>query len=371
MKLEIEKQLLLSLIKEIKEIINSINYIFALRGVLFKVKKNNIEIHGASENSFIIKTLKNTDQINIIEEGEFLINSNLFFEIISKLKNGKITMFVPEENLMLINDSSAKFEINLIDKNKSPILKINDKIESSFKINGSDFKNYLKMSLASVDETSENQIFKAVNLKSIDNKLFLTSTDSFRISRINTEIKTLGEIDHLITNKSIRELLKVIGNQEIKIYFNNKNIIIQDKDFIIQIKIIVKKFHDLSKILSFENKYNLLIKKQELVSLIETVKVIKSVDRSSIKFTIKNQILTLQTNELELGSAKIESKNFKFDNDDEVIFILNSNYLLEILRVLTSEEIILRIENENKPIIIAGVNDSKQIHLLLPLKEII
>jgi DNA polymerase-3 subunit beta len=217
MKIEIEKKEFLNIIKEVNEIIISNNYIFALTGILIEVKNNSLIITGSSNNLFIFKTIREIPNLNIIEDGKILVKSSLLFEIINKLNNGILYIAATENNLLIIKDEKSRFELTTIDPENYPILQLDETINGEFKVSGKLFKKYLKTSLASVNEYSLNQIYKSVNLSMENDRLCITSTDSFRITKINTNIKVIGEINQLISNKTIREIIKLLTEEELHI----------------------------------------------------------------------------------------------------------------------------------------------------------
>ena len=69
-----------------------------------------------------------------------------------------------------------------------------------------------------------------------------------------------------------------------------------------------------------------------------------------------------------MGKAKATTKDIKFDSNDKIEISLNAKYINEIVKVLDSENIIIRIENGSTPIWINGEKDIDQKHLLLPMR---
>jgi DNA polymerase-3 subunit beta len=351
MKIEINRSVLMTMVKEINDIIMSNNYIFALRGILFNIKKNEIEIIGSSNNISVIKKVKDLKDVNIIEEGSVLVKSSLLYEILNKLKNEKLLFSTTESNLLTIKDSNTNFEISTINVESFPLPNIDNSLNAEFKIKGKLFKKYLKTACASVEEFSNNQIYKSVNIASEKNKLTFASTDSFRITKINTNIKVIGELNQMINIRTIRDIIKVMSDvDEFDIKLSNKSIRIESKNIFIQGKVINQLFHNIEKIMELENKNNLIIKKSELNSLIDKVTTISGQLSTAVKLIISSKELTIKTSERELGKAKATTKDIKFDSNDKIEISLNAKYINEIVKVLDSENIIIRIENGSTPI---------------------
>ena len=369
MKIEIQKENILNLIKEINEIIISNNYIYSLRCILLEVTKNEIKIIGSSNNIFVFKNHIVNDEIKIIEEGKILIKSSLLFDIINKVENEKIYIATSENNLLTIRDSKNNFEVATVDYNSFPNLKLDEEVNGEFLKKGLEFKKHLKTSLASLDEFSNNQIYKSINLSQKENNLLLTSTDSFRITRVNTNVKINGNINQLLSIKTVREILKIINDEEeVQVKISNKSMRIEMKNTIIQTKVINQLYHDISKIMEIENKYNLIIEKNELNKMINIVTTINKTLASSIELKISKNELILKSKEKELGKVEAKTNNIKFDSDETINIMLNSKYIYDILKVLESKNIIIRISDGTKPIWINGENDLEQKHLLLPLR---
>ena len=91
-----------------------------------------------------------------------------------------------------------------------------------------------------------------------------------------------------------------------------------------------------------------------------------SKDKNIIKMVIDNKKMTLFA--ASSDSKSKEELTIDSNNKEKLEISYSSKYMLDALKVLDSENIILLINGDDKPIIINSVDDDTIIELILPIK---
>ena len=88
-------------------------------------------------------------------------------------------------------------------------------------------------------------------------------------------------------------------------------------------------------------------------------------DKNTIKLELRNRELIISSNSPEIG--KVEEK-VVIDNDDTISISFSSKYMLDALKSLECDEVNIKFNGEEKPIIINNIIYDGVTQLILPVK---
>lgn len=352
LKIKIQKTELISGIKCCLNIIdlNTIDSSVVNQCIHFKVNENNIELKSFS-NVFSAKyIIKNN--FELINKGEIIIKAKVFNNIISKLDN-EVLLERIDNNILYIKSGNFESNLNLIDETLFP--------EISFDINKDhEFKelNIKTNILSEIDKKLSNFVLKEddilsyIKFKIENNKLSVVATDSVKLARLEYKLES-QDFDIKIHPVLIKWLSFYFKNDE------EVNFILQDDILYINYNNIVIKnnywssnFPDTSFLFNDYQNSIVNIEKNKLIKAIERGISLYEIDQTKIrvKLTLNNEILNVNfDNEIFANSSesievnKIEGSNF--------ITILNSSFLLQILKNFEGDIITFNILTEQNRII--------------------
>jgi DNA polymerase-3 subunit beta len=99
---------------------------------------------------------------------------------------------------------------------------------------------------------------------------------------------------------------------------------------------------------------------------LKRVSILSSEKTRGVKFQFSPDILELSSYNPEFGEAKEE---IGIDYQGENLAVgFNSRFVLEVLNVLKSEEVIFDIEDSVSPAIIRPANDEKHTCVIMPMR---
>ncbi|WAM04890.1 hypothetical protein [Mycoplasmopsis cynos] len=139
-----------------------------------------------------------------------LINTLLLKNLIKKFD--KEITFIKNENSLEIYEKNTRYTLTLLDESKYPDLNFNLPSNNTT-INSKEFSEainnvYISTNLSN-DKThgiTSNPVTKTINLKSINNKIRLTATDSYRLSSCTFKTDQNMDIDINIDNRNFKKL---------------------------------------------------------------------------------------------------------------------------------------------------------------------
>ncbi|UWV76979.1 DNA polymerase III subunit beta [Mycoplasmopsis cynos] len=304
-----------------------------------------------------------------------LINTLLLKNLIKKFD--KEITFIKNENSLEIYEKNTRYTLTLLDESKYPDLNFNLPSNNTT-INSKEFSEainnvYISTNLSN-DKThgiTSNPVTKTINLKSINNKIRLTATDSYRLSSCTFKTDQNMDIDINIDNRNFKKLYSKKSYSEVNLFFENNRLGIFYKNTIIYTHTTPIKYIDVDNILKIDEKnkkIKIKIKKEELSKVInKTVFYSPEKIRRLQFFITENEIKT--TFEIpEIGISEYITTEFSYKGKNLEIDI-DWQYIKESISAFDSENIIIYISsNEDRVYLLDGENEDN-IQILTPIRR--
>lgn len=374
MKFLIKKNKLMNLIKLSTSIINNQSYNPMLVNVFIEADEEKKELITIFSNEQITCKYIIKEDIEIVKSGSIVLRSKLLSGVISKLQNEDITFEKIDTQSLKIFNSKFDANINLLNESLFP------SFDFSYNENATRFslpsvllkdvhKKTTPCSLSINEKLSvlNGIYFDAEREEGIIN--FIT-TDSFKAAFLNEEyngnkMKFILDVDTL---KIINEFNNDV-NKDINFVLDNSKLIIDLGDICILARTIQGIYPNIYNNFNIEPKIKFEVDCLELINGLEHGLSIVQGDKSPAALIIvNNEILEIKFKSLELGSTyeKIKIKNFI---GQEIKFLINARYLINILKSFDNELIKFEITESNKPIIVKDIKNDKFKELILPMRN--
>lgn len=295
-----------------------------------------------------IGLLISTDKVNIVGNGTVTANGKKLLDIIRILKDGDINLEV-KNGLLYISQSHSNFKLPTFSYSEFPsfpsyegkpriLIDSHSLIESLRKITPSIDTNNPKFELngALIDIQSD-----IINF---------ASTDTRRLSVVNINNKNSSELSIIIPKKAIIEIQKLFFD-DIELYYDETNLIINSNNYTFFTKLINGKFPEYSRIIPKEIS-NILTLPKSL--MIESIKQITTIS-TDVKITFLNDSITFES----LSDDNIEAKteiNYQTGFSSPFVIAINSRYLLDFLNSINGSEFNIGLNDSNLPFVLSEDN---------------
>lgn len=302
----------------------------------------------------------------VTEEGRITIPIKTIMPWINLINDKEITIIVENQN-MTLRTNLSKTIVKCISAEDFPSLP--DFSKNTFvKIDQKDFKKSLSQVTFTTANMSSRPILSGVLIKIKDGYLTLVGTDSYRLSEKKIKIEDQNlDTSCVVPSKTLVDIEKLLGKDgEIEIIFSNSQIIFIFDNIQIISRVIDGNFPDYEKIIIKNYENEIKINRKEFIQDIKRVNIFARENNYKINLHFKNQELNITTDETEIGN---EESVIKVENyDGEGSLSINSQFLLDILLVLSTDDIILKIKNRPSPVSLASDNENSFVHIIMPLK---
>jgi len=201
-----------------------------------------------------------------------------------------------------------------------------------------------------------------------NNVLNVVSLDAYRLALTKKVLDMEKEdIRAVIPSSSLREIYKILDDSDniLNFYINNDLCFIKTKDTQIYSRIMEGDFVKYRSILPKEYKSKIILKTDDVYSSVERASILaKSQNEKVVKFSIEDTTLLI-TSASENGNAAETVDVFLEGKNIDISF--NAKYLIDALRVIDSEDIIMEFNTNISPCVIRSDMDSSFLYLILPV----
>ncbi len=295
------------------------------------------------------------EDLSQTQDGKATVNGQNLLNIIKRLKESDI-IFEAVDNSLIIKQNKSNFKLPMYDANEYPSFPKSENL-TVLSINTVNLINSIKKITPAIDNNNPKFELNGALIDIKSDKINFVSTDTRRLA-VSYLQNMSNEVNQLIIpKKAIIEIQKLFLD-EIKIAYDNTNLVISNSKTKFFTKLINGKFPDYERIIPNSLKYNLSLPKAMLV---ESIKLVTSLF-SNIKITFTpNSIIFESLDEESESKTQID-----IDLNIETNFYLavNAKYLLDFLSMSNNENITIGFNESNLPFYL---EDEKFFTIVMPI----
>lgn len=306
----------------------------------------------------------------ILEKGMIALDAKIFLEIVRKLPDNDITIETDPSFKTTIICEKAKF--NIIGKSGEdfsylPEIEKNDSvIISQFTL-----KEVIRQTIFSIADNENNKLMTGELFEIKNDMLKVVSLDGHRISIRKIALKNSYESKKVVVpGKTLSEVSKILSgdmDRDVNIFFTDKHILFEFNDTVVVSRLIEGEYFKIDQMLSSDYETKIKMNKRELLDCIDRATLlVKEGDKKPIIIDVKDTSMQLKMSST-VGSMDEEIDIEKEGKDLKIGF--NPKFLIDALRVIEDEEIMLYMVNPKAPCFIKDENES-YIYMILPVNFI-
>ena len=312
-------------------------------------------------------------EADIKEHGSTVVNAIMFSEIIRKLPDSEINIFLNENNLLVIECEGSLYKLATMNPEEFPELpKI--EIEKSIEIEQNTLKNMVRKTIFAVSIEENRPIFTGCLFEVANNKLNVVAVDGFRLAwKSNFLNKKEDDFSAVIPGKTLNEVNKIITDSFdlIKIGVAKNQALFEMENCKIVTRLLDGEFLNYSSVIPTNWETRIRVNKNILQNCFERISLVSSaVTEKEKKYPVKLSI--------EIGKVTLLCKTQTGDAKEEIYLEtegksleigFNPKYFLDALKVIEEEEIFVEFGTEISPAIIRSTeNEGDYVYMILPIK---
>lgn len=370
MKIVCEKEKLLKGINSVVRGVPTRTTMPILEGILIQTNGNELKL-----TSYDLELgIEYTMECEVKEEGNTVVNSIMFSEIIRKLPDTDIAIELNENNLLVIECEGSLYKLSTMNPDEFPELpKII--VEKSIETEQTILKNMIRKTIFAVSIEENRPIFTGCLFEVINNSLNVVAIDGFRMGWVSNSLAIASnDFKAVIPGKTLNEVNKIILDSfdSIKIGVSKNQAIFEMENCKIVTRLLDGEFLNYASVIPNNWETRIRVNKNSIQNCFERVSLISS---SSIekekKYPVKISI--------EVGKVIISCTNQTGDAKEEIYtetegkeleIGVNPKYFLDALKAIDDEEIFVSFGTNISPCVIKPVDESSKdyTYMILPIR---
>ena len=371
MKFTIEKNIILESLNNVTRALSQKLTIPVLSGIKIELSKKGINLT-ASDSELTIKSFIPEEKIKHIEgEGTVVIQSKYILDIIRKMPSNDINFEVEEDLKIRISTDSNEYMLNCYNADDYPNIVI-EKSKENVTLKANLLKEIINQTSYAMSTQEVRPLLTGINFKVNGDILECIATDSYRLSKktVNIEVKNDLNINVVIPGRSINELEKILDDSEddIEIHVFSNKILFVYNNLMVQSNLLSGTYPQTSHFIPNDFAYMINLPLSDYFDAIDRAALLaQNKDKNIVKMKIQDKEMVITSGTAEIGKTE-EKLKIDSNKKEKLEISFSSKYMLDALKVIRDDNILLLINDDDKPILIKPVNDENLTELILPIK---
>jgi DNA polymerase-3 subunit beta len=303
----------------------------------------------------------------IKEKGKIALEAKIFSDIIRNLNDDDVIITTDDKNKTNITCNKAKF--NILGRSADEFSYL-PQIDHSDSIVLSQFtlKEVIKQTIFSISDNDNSPVMTGELFEINEDNLRVSSLDGHRISIRNVKLKNVYSSKKVIVpGKTLIEISRIIGDntdKNVSIFFTPNHILFEFDETVVLSRLIEGDYFNVDQMITKDYEIKVRANRKELLECIgRSILLVNEGDKRPIIIDITDGKLELKINSTR-GSMNEDMAITKEGKDLMIGF--NPKFVMDVLRVIDSDEIDMYMVNPKSPCFIRDENDT-YIYLILPI----
>lgn len=372
----IEKRDLSIITAQVYRAASNKNTIPVLSGILLQVNSANGLTMTATDMEIGIRA--STSQVEIIEEGQVLVNAHYFADFIKVLPDTRIKVELDDTKAKLkISYGKSSGYLNIYLDQEYPELPL-QKMELKIALPQKVIREALRKTSFASAQSHFRQVFTGVLFDFLpDNQLKVVASDTHRLSYYVFHGEGPGPEtgSFIVPTRTVNELLRWLEDSDdlIDIALSQNNVVFSRNNFLLLSRLIEGQYPNYEQVIPSSFNTELIISSSMLLNILERAKVMPSDD----KLKIPNVVLHVKENGAVVNCysemmGEIEEVIEELQLSGEIDFKIsfNTNYFLDVVKLLAGEssEILITLSGSLGPALIKNPEQDNYLYVLVPLR---
>ncbi len=346
-------------------ILTTIKFEVSLQGLKCTGSDSDISIE-----SFIPAEEAGDEIIEVFNIGSICLNARLFAEIIRKLPTDMVEINVKSNFQTVIKSGKSEFKINGLDADEYPKLPAID--HDPYVLQAKTLKEIVRQTGYAVSSAETRPILTGINWKVENNTLICAATDSHRLSKKIVPFESSEDINIIIPGKSLDELSKLLNDEEeqVEISFTPSQILFKMKNILLYSRLLEGNYPDINRLIPTEEKTVMKINTRDFLRAVDRASILAKDDKShTVKIVSNDGLIEISSKTSEVGNLLEEVQVCDFSGE-EVTISFNARYMIEALRTIDRENVVINFTGIMRPFVLTGEDDTSMIQLILPVRTV-
>ena len=296
------------------------------------------------------------------------IPARKLLDICKALPDSSTISFAIEENKVTLTSARSRFTLASLPARDFPGL---DEIEGqhSFSIPQNRFKTLFDMTSFAMAQQDVRYYLNGILMELSGQEIKLVATDGHRLALSNFATET-GSDDKqiIIPRKAVLELSRLLDSSDspANCTMSQNHFRVETGTLVFTTKLIDGKFPDYQRVIPVDGNKTMEVDRDTLKQSMSRIAILSNEKYRGIRLTLSEGNLSIQANNPDQEEAEEELQVDYHETEMEIGF--NVTYLIDVLNVLDSEKVQIKLKDANSSCIISDSEDSSSLYVVMPMR---
>lgn len=185
--------------------------------------------------------------------------------------------------------------------------------------------------------------------------LTTVATDGHRLVKyLNKNISAKNNTEIIIPAKVLSLIDKVVEGNEVKVSISSTHVMFKFANTSLISRLIEEKYPNYESVIPLDNNKKLVVNKHEMLQSVRRVSLYSSSTTHQIRFMLNNDELKVTAEDQDFGSEAKEKISCDY-NSESMEIGFNSNYIVDVLSHIASDEVEFKLSSPNRATIVSPV----------------
>lgn len=361
MKFKTQRDVLLSGIQTVQNIVTTKAALPILSNILIETHEDNIKLTTTDLDIGISCVIP----VEIQEPGAISVPAKRFSDIIKELPSDSIEITVKKNNLLLIKTEFCEFRIMGVGREEFPKLpEFQDK--KAIILEQAGLKQMLNLIYFAVSMDETRYILNGILFKISRDNLEMVATDGKRLALIERKIPPDldRDIQVIVPVKTIHELIRNLKDEGgLSLILGNNQILFDLNKVVVISRLIEGEYPDYRQVIPPVSENKMEVGREQFLLAVRRAALLSTPDYQAVKLEVFKNKLVVSKSTPDIGESR-EEVSIKYQGK-EIAIGFNPTYLIDVLKNLAQETIELELTDSEKP---GVIRSDGYIYIVLPMR---
>lgn len=326
------------------------------------VTADTLSVHSFNGESWVSKQVKIE---GTSATDSFCINHSELIKVLKTLAEEVVT-FIVDGHRMVIDHFKGTMEMAILPSETYPIEQ-NAEDGAMITLNADKIKEWISIANNFVATDGLRPVMCGMYLYAKDGQMGMCATDAHKLFTDSVDSNS-EEFGVIIPASGFKPLLSIISDvDEVCANIGAKNISFTTADSKLHCRLVEGAYPNFNAVIPKNNSVVVKGSKSELLDSVNRASLMTNKVTSLLKLSVKDAVMGIEGSDIAFSTKAHENVNVEKSGNDVVIGI-KAEYCSTCLNIIDSETVILKLEDENKPILFFDSNYNNRIMLVMPMK---
>lgn len=321
--------------------------------------------------------LREPIDIAVEKEGKICIPARKMFEIVREVES-ELSFESTDDQWLKVKSGASEFKLACLPHGEFPVwpASLGGADIEELRIAGSALLEMIEKTLYSAGESDTRYTLNGLllHLKPEAQVLSVVGTDGHRLATIQKRIDGItAERKVIVPRKAVSELRRFLpedndeGQQNtVTVAIGEKHILFTTGTIQFLARQIEGSYPNYESVIPRSNEKKVSIEREVFAKVLRRVSVMSRERASAVQMDLADDRMTLFSSSPDLGEAKEElAVDYK---GDAITLGFNARYLLDVLNAMTSERVILEIQDPLSPVLVKEGGNEEYQCVIMPMR---